>query len=128
MTDVSTWLKLLTEGNLFWFTDPLSAMRFHGGQNTFSKGMSAMMSIHWACLMRKSLDNKLFLIEERDIRAAFLHWWKSFAAQMERLMSVKYDGEEIIALQETNIAMAKALNNEYKVTLPSSALKYIYSA
>ena len=125
LIDVSTWLKLLTEGNLFWFNESLSALRHHAGEVTYKGGTGVAMMIHWANLMKKALDERVFLTDEYGIKRAFFHWYRGFTFKMEEALNKGYNGEEVAALQEVNIAMAEALNNGYKIEMPTSALKFV---
>ena len=83
------------------------------------------MMIHWANLMKKALDERVFLTDEYGIKRAFFHWYRGFTFKMEEALNKGYNGEEVAALQEVNIAMAEALNNGYKIEMPTSALKFV---
>ncbi len=118
LVDASTWLQLLTKGDLYWIKEPLSAMRLHEGQATFTGGTGIIMVICWARLMKTAWEKKVFLKTEDEIRRAFIHWMRILSLKLSEAQKAKYHGEEVSILEDFYIAMAKALNNGYNIELP----------
>ena len=118
LVDVSTWLQLLSEGDMYWITEPLSAFRKHSGQGTNWDSMGAKTVMAWAQLLKLALDKNIFLQNEPDIRRAFLHWFRIFAYKLDLAVDADFQGKEVFELEEFNIAMAKAFHTDYKIILP----------
>ena len=122
LVDVSTWLQLLTQGNLFWINKSLSLLRNHLEQQTFFKGTGLAMVMCWARFLKNALDKKLFFRDEKDIREAFAHWFDIIALKLREAQYYNYSGEEVSIAEDFYIAMAKAFRNGYDVDLPQ--IKY----
>ena len=118
LPDVSTWLQLLTQGNLFWIDESLSAFRNHPGQDTFSGSTGPLTVLSWAKCIKAVLDRNIFLKTETEIRSAFIHWLNIFALKLRESQYTNYNGSEITIAEEFYIAMAKAFRNGYKIELP----------
>ena len=115
LVDVSTWLQILTQGDMFWINEPLSAFRQHESQGTHWDDMGPRTIIAWADILKMALDKKVFLKDEHDIRKAFLHWFRIFAYKMEIAEDSNYRGGAVSELEKVAIEMAKAFHNGYKI-------------
>ncbi|MBR1806945.1 MAG: glycosyltransferase [Selenomonadaceae bacterium] len=118
LIDVSTWLQVLSRGNLIWLAEPLSAFRFHEQQASNWERVGSVFSICWAHFLEIEWRNKFFLRTESDFRAALL---KSIAGTTVRLLKAQelnYRDENIIELENVLSALAAALTNGYKLKLP----------
>lgn len=120
LADVSTWLQLLRQGNLFYIDEPLSAIRYHSARATYSNGMSTVVAICWAKLIKYFWEQKIFLTKETDKRSAFFNWIKTAAIMFDYVQYQNYHGDEVVALEDLNIAMAEALHNKGEIHLPPS--------
>ena len=118
LVDVSTWLQLLTQGNMFWINESLSLFREHDSQQSYFKGTGLAMVMCWARFLKRALDEKIFFENEKEIRLAFLRWMRSLALKWKETYASKYYGAEVSVLEEFYIAMAKAMRNGYKIELP----------
>ena len=118
LVDVSTWLQLLTQGDLFWINETLSAFREHEGQGTNWDYMGTKTVTCWGQLLKKALDEKFFLENEKEIRQAFLHWFRIFAYKLNLAEEADFHGKEVLELEELNIEMAKAFHTDYKINFP----------
>ena len=118
LIDVSTWLQVLSRGNLIWLAEPLSMFRFHAGQASNWEKVGSVFSICWANFLQVEWTNKFFLRTEDEFRAALL---KSIAGTTVRLLKAQelnYRDENIIELEKVLSALAAALTNGYKLKLP----------
>ena len=61
LVDVSTWLQLLTQGNLFWIDESLSLFRQHDSQQSYFKGTGLAMVMLLGKIFKKSVRRKIFL-------------------------------------------------------------------
>ena len=118
LVDVSTWLQLLTKGDLFYINESLSAFRNHDNQQTLFKGTGLRMMMCWTKLLKAALEQKFFLQDERDIRLAFTHWFRNIALKFRDVQAEGYTGPEVSIAEEFYIAMAKAFRNDYKIEYP----------
>lgn len=85
LIDVSTWLHLLSHGNLFYFAEPLSHFRMHvdNAQSDFSTLVKGTIS--WA-----------HLIEKAEVEHCFLETIGDFHSALSRLvqMGLRYYRQE----------------------------------
>ena len=118
LVDVSTWLQLLTKGNLFRCVEPLSALRVHSEQGTFWKFTGALFAINYVKLFKTSLDRKVFFHTEEQIRTAMFFLFRYCLNQLQRAQAEKYHSAEIETLEKTFANLAQALTNNHKIELP----------
>ena len=118
LVDVSTWLQLLTRGNMYLMKDSLSAMRINSARNIYSYKNRKITAMYWAELIKYCWEKKIFLDTESDTRLAFFHWINLAATAL--IDDKNYTSEETTALEDLNIAMAEALHNGCQINLPPS--------
>ncbi len=120
LADLSTWAYLLTQGSLYWISEPLSASRGHAEQATYHEGRGSLNALCWLKLIKNLWDKKIFLKTEDDARNAIFNWIRTAALKFDEARIKKYHGQEVIALEEANIAVAESLVNGCKIELPPS--------
>ena len=120
LADVSTWLQLLTQGNLFWIDKPLSATRLHSARAMNLNENSAAVAMCWAKLIKYCWEKKIFLDTESEARLAFFNWIEIAANSFYLAQNQNYHGEEVTALEDLNIAMAEALHDGCQINFPPS--------
>ena len=119
LVDISTWLQLLSKGDLFYFADePFSAFREHSQQVTNLEGNRATFDISWAKMIETSWNRKIFHKTEKDIRENILQWIHTATLVLLKAHDAGQHDETIVTLEKTLIAMAEALHNGYKFNLP----------
>ena len=119
LIDMSTWCQLLSEGNLFWIGDEsLSAFRNHDEQATNWSGSGAFFEVSRAKLLQNEWQKKFFIKTEYEIRERILQWIYTASLRLMNAHMNRYTGPEIKTLEQTLIAMSKALANGYKIELP----------
>ncbi len=119
LADVSTWLQLLTKGDMYWIDEPLSSTRLHSAQATHLFGNKAAVAIYWAKLIKYCWENKIFLDVESETRLAFFNWINIAVNSFSAVPNPNYYEEET-ALEDLNIAMAEALHNGCQINFPPS--------
>ncbi len=118
LIDVSTWLQVLSCGNLIWLAEPLSAFRFHAGQASNWESVGSVFSVCWAYLLEVEWRNKFFLHTEDDFRKALLKSIAGVTVRLLKAQELNYRDENIIELEKVLSALAAALTNGYKLKLP----------
>ena len=63
LIDISTWLQLLTQGDLCYIaSEPLSAFRRHEGQTTnLDVSMGPIFQVSWALLFKTAWEKKFII-------------------------------------------------------------------
>ena len=119
LSDVSTWLQLLTQGNLFMFAECLSAYRSHSDNDL--KRISTIMSIplNYTKLFKTAVDKKVFFHNEKDLRLAIFFLLDKSMYSLREALSANYHGKPVETLEKTFVALAQSLSNGYKLELPS---------
>lgn len=79
LIDMSTWLQLVTKGNLIYIAEPLSAFRVHSGQVQNKEDISTSLLLHWGRMIKFAMDNNLFLTTEALKRQALSNWFYTFS-------------------------------------------------
>ena len=119
LVDISTWCQLLTQGNLLWIQDqPLSAFRRHAKQVTNWAGNGAVFETSWARIFKTAWEKRAFIHNERELRYSLINWLYSASLRLVNAFQENYDGEEIVTLEKTMVAVATSLRNGYKIDLP----------
>ena len=119
LIDISTWMQLLTQGNLFYIAnDPLSGVRRHQGQATNWVGSGPAFEICWAKLIKTSWDKKAFHKTEHEIRMQIMNWIYSASLRLVQAENAGLNDENIVMLEKTITAMSEALYNGLEINLP----------
>ncbi len=117
--DVYAWLYLLSKGNLFWFSEALSAHREHPGEATYKWPAITGMPIDWAKYIKYYWDKKIFLKNENDIRGAIVSW---FGADLPRVLAAihrkNHHDDNVPIIAKLIVAMGQALQNDYVINWP----------
>ena len=119
LIDVSTWLHILTQGDLFFLNEPLSCYREHPEIASGWAYTPPLMAVQWAKLIKSAWERKIFLKTEEDFRRAIIAWLEFPVVRgLTMPLSKKYHGAEVVTLEKTLVAMAKSLLNGYRIELP----------
>lgn len=65
LSDVATWLAIMSRHEAVYLPDTLSYFRIHGGQDQRSQGIRIKSNIEWLQLMCDALQHKLFFNDSR---------------------------------------------------------------
>lgn len=74
LVDVSTWLQLLSKGNMAYIPEPLSAFRKHEGQAQRNESTQCFCLLHWGRLIQFAIKENIFLVTEENKRKALFRW------------------------------------------------------
>ena len=118
LVDVSTWLQLLSQGNMIRMIDVLSAFRGHEGQASKWKFTGALFAVSYPKLFKTALDKKVFFHNEQQLRAAVLFLLGYLVRILNNALSKNYQGKEVETVEKTLVALAQSLTNGYKLELP----------
>ena len=119
LIDISTWLQLLTQGNLFYIANnPLSMFRMHKGQATNWAGSGAAFEICWAKLIKTSWDLKAFHKTEKEIRMQILNWIYSASLRLVQAENTDFHDDNTRTLEKYITAMSQSLYNNLEINLP----------
>ena len=104
---------------MIWLNDmPLSAFRRHMKQATNWVGNGAVFEISWARIFKIAWEKKAFIHNERELRYSLINWLYSASLRLVNAFKENYDGVEIVTLEMTMEAVARALRNGFKIELP----------
>ncbi len=115
--DISTWLQLLSKGNMIWINEPLSMFRIHEDQATFWAQTKIRFNIEWLKLLLCAWNKKIFLKTEEDLRETLLIW---FTVTVKHTLWLTYDNDyqskDLNELKKLLSEVSKALiSNNYKI-------------
>lgn len=117
LIDVSTWLQVLSQGNLIWLAEPLSMFRFHQQQASNWEQVGSVFSICWANFLQVEWDKKFFLKTEDDFRKALTRTIAGAKTRLSHAQELNYRDENILELEKVLSALTDALTN-CKLKLP----------
>ena len=126
--DTSTWLQLLSKGNLIWINEPLSASRTHQGQVSFWANTKIRFNIEWAKLISCAWNRKMFLKNKEDMRKTVFNWFR--ASVMFTLWPTydrDYESEDLNELKKIMLKLSEALiSDDYDINyqIASKGLKF----
>lgn len=66
IVDIPIWLNLLSQGNLFYFAEPLSCFRLHGENDQAQFSTLVGGTICWSRMVDKAWREKIFLENQQD--------------------------------------------------------------
>lgn len=118
LVDVSTWLQLLTQGNLFWCVNHLSVARSHAGQGSHYSYTGALFSLRFARYIKEAWERKVFIKNEEDFRRIVTSKLFYCINNLRKAYGNNYRSSEVISLEKTVEAMARSLHNGCKLDLP----------
>ena len=98
--DFSTWLHMLTQGNLFYFAEPLSCCREHVGQASKQLKTQIDFVIEYSYEIIYAWQNHFFLKTANDFRKAALRVLDYGLQRLEWAYQSDYSGENLSALEK----------------------------
>lgn len=118
LSDVATWLAVLSTHDAVYLPDTLSYFRLHGGQDQRNNGIAIRSNLDWLQLLCDSLEHGTFLrgsegVEEMLSSKLITCQWFLHSVRAE-IRTGGYDMEQIHAL----VRQANALLLDPKATLP----------
>ena len=113
----STWCQLLSQGNMAWLTDILSALRLHKGNDGKTNFTMSLMPLDYTKLFRKAVDKKVFFHKTKDFRGAILFLLDYSVNFLNKLNQADYYTENVAAIEKNIIELTQTLINDYKPSL-----------
>ena len=115
--DFSTWLLLLTQGDMFYFAEPLSSFRIHGDQASRKLSVQIDFALEHAHEVIYAYNNKIFLKTPSDFRKAAENTIKLAMRRLSVAYSTGYSGRNLAVLERyvrdiANMLMLISLNEE----------------
>ena len=99
--DFSTWLHLLTQGNLFYFAEPLSCCREHEGQASKQLKTQMKFVIEYIYEIIYAWENNSFLKEIEHLRKASMFVIQLGLQRLNWAYNVGYTGEYLPLLEKS---------------------------
>ena len=118
LCDVSTWLQLLSQGNLYRLSEILSAQRVHSEQSTNWSTTGILFNISYAKLFRTALDKKLFFNTDAEKYTTAMSLIMKAADLMTKADEEKRQWPEFKTLEKIFAALAASLTNDFNFEMP----------
>ena len=115
LSDVPTWLQLLTQGNLIYIREPLSYFRIHAGQGQNTLKTRVNGQICWAMVIKQAVDTAKFFTDDEQKRCCILSWIIETSRLFLDMGEKELKADNVQDLQRVYQAMAKALSNGYAI-------------
>ena len=115
VVDYSTWLQLLSKGDIYWINEPLSARRVHANQGTMQIDIWMQFYINFAKEVATAWNRKIFLETEEELRKTIIHWLPKAANALQRGLLENYNGKEMKIMPKVITLMTQALYNGYNL-------------
>ena len=116
LTDVATWLSILSHKDCVYLPEPLSYFRIHGGQDQRTSAIKLKACVEWLQLFCDAHEHNKFLFDRPAIhdlltsKLVTAMWFLS--SEHEKIKSGAYELEKIQAViqQATSILLTKSTN------------------
>lgn len=116
MPDYQTYLHILTKGDLFYITEPLSYLRLHAGQGQFELDTGINSAIGWSMEIEYAWKCKIYLKTEKDYKRALASWLSKTSKVIEWITEKGYYTKECKIMYEYMKKAVQILaeqNNQY---------------
>ena len=87
ISDFPTWLRLLSQGNMVYFPQPLSKFRIHDGNEQRSLTSRIRGTICWAMVIREAIERDIYL-HDSDTRRKAIAGWLRMASKFLRIATM----------------------------------------
>ena len=115
LIDLSTWLQLLSKGNMAFYPEPLSALRVHDDMTSLKSKTYVTFWVDWAKLIWSGWKKNLFLETKEELRAAVLIWLHHASKGLRNAYISNYQGSELADLERLMLETFKAIENDYEM-------------
>ena len=115
LIDLSTWLQLLSKGDMAFYPEPLSAFRVHNNMTSFKSKTYVTFWVDWAKLIWSGWKKNLFLDTKEELRAAVLIWLHHASKGLRNAYINNYQGSELADLECLMLETFKAVENNYEM-------------
>ena len=116
-SDFTTWLRLLSQGNMMYFPTPLSAFRFHDGNEQAQFKSRIRGAISWALTIREAIERDAYLHELHMRRSSIVQWMNMTGHTLHVATTIPevWEDTEFKDLLCVFAAMSEALRNDCRI-------------
>ena len=116
-SDFPTWLRLLSQGNMMYFPQPLSKFRWHEGNEQLHPKSRIRGIICWALTIRTAIESNAYLCDLSTRRKAIVGWMNMANAFLYAATTVSelWDDAEFHDLLCVFAGMSDALRNNCRI-------------
>ena len=116
-SDFTTWLRLLSQGNMMYFPQPLSKFRWHDGNEQLHPKSRIRGIICWALTIRTAIESNMYLCDLTTRRKAIVGWINMANAFLHAVTTVSelWDDAEFHDLLCVFAGMSDALRNDCRI-------------
>lgn len=118
ISDFTTWLCMMSQGDIIYITEPLSSFRQHAHQQHQDLDMHFSGLICWTMMIRKSIEENVFLKTDEDKRKSIIKWLGYAGENLVAMKDYPQDVWKRIYVQDflkAYAGMAASLSNGYHV-------------
>ena len=117
ISDFPTWLRLLSQGNMVYFPQPLSKFRIHDGNEQQSLTSYIRGIICWALVIREAIERNIYL-HDSDTRRKAITGWLRMVSEFLRIVTMTpnlWDDMEFQDLLCVFSGMSEALRKDCRI-------------
>ena len=116
-SDFTTWLRLLSQGNMMYFPQPLSKFRWHDGNEQLHPKSRIRGIICWALTIRTAIESNMYLCDLTTRRKAIVGWMNMASSFLHAVTTVSevWDDAEFHDLLCVFAGMSEALRNDCRI-------------
>ena len=116
-SDFTTWLRLLSQGNMMYFPQPLSKFRWHDGNEQLHPKSRIRGIICWALTIRTAIESNMYLCDLTTRRKAIVGWMNMASSFLHAVTTVSevWDDAEFHDLLCVFAGMSDALRNDCRI-------------
>ena len=118
LPDVSTFLQLLSKGNMVRLIECLSGFRSHAEQQQKIDAVHAITLVSWAKLLKSAWEKKIYIKNEHEYRLTAMRIISISSNELRGFYTKNNYSKEIKLLEKTLTALMQALTNNFELELP----------
>ena len=118
ISDFPTWLRLLSQGNMVYFPQPLSKFRIHDGNEQRSLTSRIRGTICWALSIREAVEHDIYLHDSVTRRKAIAGWLRMASESLctaTMIPDLCWEDMEFHDLLCVFAGMSEALRNDCRI-------------
>ena len=118
ISDFPTWLRLLSQGNMVYFPQPLSKFRIHDGNEQRSLTSRIRGTICWALSIREAVEHDIYLHDLVTRRKAIADWLRMASESLctaTMIPDLCWEDMEFHDLLCVFAGMSEALRNDCRI-------------
>lgn len=115
ISDFTTWLHLMTQGDMLYIVEPLSCFRQHANQDQNSIPTRVNGFICWAMEMQYAWEQHMFFCCLKEYKTAILHWLLLVTGFLIDLVEQNEQSEDILVMQQHMAKFTSFLSNNSQI-------------